>query len=213
MPFGFQFVRSSYSFYIRKHFFISKLTMATTSDFFNGMVIKFEGELYELVEFQHVNPGNWRAFVRAKLRGIKSGKTFENRFRAGETIQPVRVERKDFQYLYSDGDSFICMDQETYDQISVPKEKIGESSKFLKENTVINILLNENEILGVGLPITVNLLVTETVPGVKGDTATGATKSATVETGATISVPLFINEGDFVKIDTRTGEYLERVKN
>ncbi|MBM4165642.1 MAG: elongation factor P [Ignavibacteria bacterium] len=186
--------------------------MATTADFRPGMVIKFDGELYELIEFQHVNPGNWRAFVRAKLKGIKSGKTFENRFRAGEAIEQVRVERKQMQYLYHDGAGYVCMDQETYDQISVPEEAIGEQSQFLKENTEVEVLFDGSNILGFELPVTVDLIVTNTVPGVKGDTATGGTKPATMDTGATVNVPLFINEGDKIRIDTRTGIYIERVK-
>jgi len=186
--------------------------MATTADFRPGMVIKFDGELYELIEFQHVNPGNWRAFVRAKLKGIKSGKTFENRFRAGEAIEQVRVERKQMQYLYHDGAGYVCMDQETYDQISVPEETIGEQSQFLKENTEVEVLFDGSNILGFELPVTVDLIVTNTVPGVKGDTATGGTKPATMDTGATVNVPLFINEGDKIRIDTRTGIYIERVK-
>jgi elongation factor P len=187
--------------------------MATTADFYPGMVIKFDGNLYELVEFQHVNPGNWRAFVRAKLKGIKSGRTIENRFRAGESIEQVRVERKEFQYLYNDGEEFVCMDEETFDQITVPAEKIGEGRQYLKENTRLEILFNGSEILGIEIPVTVNLKITETTLGVRGDSANNVTKSATVETGATVNVPLFVNEGDIVKIDTRTGDYLERVKN
>ena len=185
--------------------------MASTADFRPGMVIKFDGELYELIEFQHVNPGNWRAFVRAKLKGIKSGKTFENRFRAGESIEPVRVERKKMNYLYNDGAGYVCMDNETFDQISIPEESVGEQSKFLKENTEVEVLFDGHNILGFELPITVDLKITETVPGVKGDTATGGTKQATVETGAIINVPLFVNEGTIIRIDTRTGEYIERV--
>lgn len=186
--------------------------MATTTDFYPGMVIKYEGELYELVEFQHVNPGNWRAFVRAKLKGIKSGKSFENRFRAGETIEQVRVERKLMQYLYHDGAGYVCMDSENYEQISVPEESIGKQSQFLKENTDVEILFDGSNILGFELPVTVDLVVTSTVPGVKGDTATGGTKPATMDTGATVNVPLFVNEGDKIRIDTRTGNYIERVK-
>jgi len=187
--------------------------MASTADFRPGMVIKFDGELYELIEFQHVNPGNWRAFVRAKLHGIKSGKIFEHRFRAGESIEPVRVDRKKMQYLYHDGAGYVCMDSENYEQISVPEEAIGEQSKFLKENTDVEILFDGSNILGFDLPITVDLKITETVPGVKGDTATGGTKQATVETGAIVYVPLFVSEGTVIRIDTRTGQYLERVKN
>lgn len=186
--------------------------MATTSDFRNGLTIRMDGEIWTIIEFQHVNPGNWRAFVRAKLKNLKSGKVLETRFRAGETIEVVRIERKEYQFLYHDGTALICMDKDTYDQISVQEDLVGESGKFLKDGENVEILFNGNEIIGVELPITVELQVVETVPGIKGDTATGGTKPAKVETGATVNVPLFINEGDVIKVDTRTGEYLERVK-
>jgi elongation factor P len=171
-----------------------------------------DGDLWTVVEFQHVNPGNWRAFVRTKLKNIKSGKVVEIRFRAGESIEPVRIDRKEYQYLYHDGSGYVCMDKETYDQIPVSEEAVGGGGKFLKDGESVSILFNGNEILAVELPITVELKIAETVPGVKGDTATGGTKPATVETGATVNVPLFISEGDIIKVDTRTGAYLERVK-
>jgi len=186
--------------------------MATTSDFRNGMTIRMNGELWTIVEFQHVNPGNWRAFVRAKLKSLKSGKVVEIRFRAGEAVDAVRVETKEYQYLYHDGSSYVFMDKETFDQINVDEYLIGEGAHFLKESENVKILFNGNEIVSVELPITVELKVVETVPGVRGDTATGAQKPAKVETGATVNVPLFINEGDTIKVDTRTGVYIERVK-
>ena len=186
--------------------------MASTSDFRPGLTIRMDGELWTVVEFQHVNPGNWRAFVRAKLKSLKSGKVIEMRFRAGESIEIIRIETKQYSYLYSDGNGFNVMDSETFDQISVPVEVIGDGAKFLKENESIEIAFNGTDIVAVEIPITVSLKVVETVPGVRGDTATGAQKPAKVETGATINVPLFINEGDNIKIDTRTGQYLERVK-
>lgn len=176
------------------------------------MVIRMDGELWTVVEFQHVNPGNWRAFVRTKLKNLKSGKVVEIRFRAGETIQPVRIDRKEYQYLYHDGSGYVCMDKETYEQLSVADKIVGEGGKFLKNGETITILLNGNEIIAAELPITVELTITETVPGVKGDTATGGSKPATLETGAVVNVPLFISEGDIIKVDTRTGSYLERVK-
>ena len=188
------------------------IRMATTSDFRAGMTIRWEGDLWTVVEFQHVNPGNWRAFVRTKLKKLKSGKVVETRFRAGETIEPVRLDRKEFQYLYHDGSGYVCMDKETYDQIAVPEEVLGEGGKFLKDGETVEILFNGNNIIGVELPITVELKVRETVPGVKGDTAAGGTKPAKVETGAVVNVPLFIAEGDVIKVDTRTGDYLERVR-
>ena len=186
--------------------------MATTSDFRPGMTIRMDGDLWTVVEFQHVNPGNWRAFVRAKLKSLKSGKVVETRFRAGEAVDPVRIETKGFLYLYHDGNGYIFMDKETYDQISVDEETIGEGAHFLKENETVAIAFNGSEIISVEIPITVELKIVETVPGVRGDTATGAQKPAKVETGAMINVPLFINEGDMIKVDTRTGNYVERVK-
>jgi elongation factor P len=186
--------------------------MPSTSDFRPGLVIKYNNELWTIIEFQHVNPGNWRAFVRTKLKNIKSGKVIENRFRAGESIDTIRIERKEFQFLYRDSTGLVFMDKENYEQMSVSGEQIGEGAKFLKDGESVDILFNGTDITGIELPITVELKVTETVPGVKGDSANAGTKPATVETGASVNVPLFINEGDVVKIDTRTGDYLERVK-
>ncbi|MEW6509436.1 MAG: elongation factor P [Bacteroidota bacterium] len=186
--------------------------MPSTSDFRPGLVIKYNNDLWQIIEFQHVNPGNWRAFVRTKLKNIKSGKVIENRFRAGEAIDTVRIERKEFQFLYRDGSGYVFMDKENYEQISVEEEQVGEGAKFLKDGESVDILFNGTEITGIELPITVELKVTETVPGVRGDSANAGTKPARLETGATVNVPLFINEGDAVKIDTRTGQYIERVK-
>ena len=186
--------------------------MPSTSDFRPGLVIKYNNELRTIIEFQHVNPGNWRAFVRTKLKNIKSGKVIENRFRAGESIDTIRIERKEFQFLYRDGTGYVFMDKTDYEQMSVQGGQVGEGAKFLKDGESVDILFNGNDITGIELPITVELKVTETVPGVRGDSANSGTKPATVETGATVNVPLFINEGDVVKIDTRTGDYIERVK-
>jgi elongation factor P len=170
------------------------------------------GEVIEVIEFQHVKPGKGGAFVRTKLKNIKSGKVIENRFRAGEAIDIIRIERKEFQFLYHDGTGYVFMEKETYDQIPVSEEAIGEGAHFLKEGESVDILFNGTDITGIELPITVELKVVETVPGVRGDTANPGTKPAQVETGATVNVPLFINEGDLLKIDTRTGGYIERVK-
>ena len=186
--------------------------MATTSDFRSGMTIRMDGNLWTVVEFQHVNPGNWRAFVRAKLKSLKSGKVIETRFRAGEAVDAVRIETKEYQYLYHDGSGYVFMDKETYDQISVDEDVVGEGVHFLKESESVEIMLNGNEIVALEIPITVELKVVETVPGVRGDTATGAQKPAKVETGASVNVPLFIHEGDMIKVNTRTGNYIERVK-
>jgi elongation factor P len=176
------------------------------------MTIRLDGELYSIVEFQHVNPGNWRAFVRTKLKSVKRGKVIENRFRAGEQVEVVRIDRRGYQYLYRDGSSFVFMDKETYDQISIQPELIGEGGQFIKEGEIAEILLNGTEPIGIELPLLVDLKVSQTVPGVKGNTATGGSKPASVESGATVNVPLFINEGDIIRVDTRTGEYIERVK-
>jgi elongation factor P len=186
--------------------------MATTSDVKVGSTIRFNGELFSVFEWQHRTPGNLRAFYQARLRNMKSGKMIENRFRSGEEVDLVRVERKKLQYLYKDGDSFVFMDQETFDQLHVDSSYVGEGAKFLKESEFVEILFSGTEIIFVELPIFVNLAVLESEPGVKGDTATGATKPAKLETGAIVNVPLFICEGDVLKIDTRTGDYMERVK-
>ncbi len=186
--------------------------MPSTSDFRPGLVIKYNNELWTVVEFQHVNPGNWRAFVRTKLKNLKSGKVIENRFRAGEAIEIIRIERKEYQFLYRDGGGYVFMDKETYEQLTVDASEVGDGAHFLRDGESVDILFNGSDITGIELPITVELAVRETVPGVKGDSANPGTKPATVETGATVNVPLFINEGDVIKIDTRTGEYIERVK-
>lgn len=186
--------------------------MATTSDFRPGMVIRFNNDLYTLVEFQHVNPGNWRAFVRTKLKNLKTGRVIENRFRSGESIDAVRVERKTCQYLYREGADYVVMDNETYEQFNLAPEVIGEGEKFLKENTNIDIMFDGSVIIAIEIPIFINLAVTQTEPGMKGDTVSNTLKPATLETGAIVNVPLFVNEGDVIRVDTRTGEYMDRVK-
>jgi len=187
--------------------------MADTSDFRNGLIIKFKNDLYSIVEFQHVKPGKGGAFVRSTLKNLRNGRVLENTFRSGEKIEIVRVERRKYQYLYSDGDSLVCMDNETYEQLNILKDFFSDGVKFLKESEEVEILFNGSEIISVEIPIFINLKVVETEPGFKGDTATGAVKAAKLETGAQINVPLFINEGDVLKVDTRTGEYSERVKS
>ncbi len=186
--------------------------MATTSEFRPGLTIRYNNDLWTIVEFQHVNPGNWRAFVRAKMKNIKTGQVVENRFRAGQDIDIVRIEQRTYQYLYRDGDLLFFMENETYEQIQVPEDVVGEGSKYLKENENVQISFNGTEITGVEIPIFVSLKVVETEPGVKGDSVNNIMKSATLETGATVNVPLFIDEGELLKIDTRTGGYVERVK-
>jgi elongation factor P len=187
--------------------------MADTSDFRTGLIIKFKNDLYTIVEFQHVKPGKGGAFVRSTLKNLKTGKVLDNTFRAGEGIDIVRVERRKYQYLYREGNFLVCMDNDTYEQINIPIEFFGDGVNYLKESEEVDILFNGEEIINVEIPIFVNLKVVETEPGFKGDTATGATKPAKLETGATVNVPLFINEGDLLKIDTRVGGYVERVKS
>ncbi len=187
--------------------------MADTSDFRNGLIIKFKNDLYSIVEFQHVKPGKGGAFVRSTLKNLRNGKVLDNTFRAGEGIEIVRVERRKYQYLYKDGEFLVCMDLDTYEQINIPVEYFGEGASYLKESEEVDILFNGNDIISVEIPIFVNLKVVETEPGFKGDTATGANKPAKLETGVSINVPLFINVDDILKVDTRTGEYVERVKS
>ena len=187
--------------------------MATTADFRVGMVIRYNGELHRIDEFIHRTPGNLRAFVQAKLRNLKTGRTTENRFRSGEEVEEVRMETKEFQYLFHDGVTYQFMDKETYEQIPVEESVLGGGVKFLNEGDSIKLAMVGHDIVSAELPPNVEVKVVETVPGVRGDTASGATKPATVETGATVNVPLFINEGDIIRVDTRTGAYLERVKS
>jgi elongation factor P len=186
--------------------------MADTSDFRTGLIIKFKNDLYSIVEFQHVKPGKGGAFVRSTLKNLRNGKVLDNTFRAGEKIDIVRVERRKYQYLYRDGEFLVCMDNETFEQINVAANLIGDGAEFLKESLELEILFDGNDIINVEIPIFIELKVVETEPGFKGDTATGAMKPAKLETGASVNVPLFIDVNDIVKVDTRTGGYSERVK-
>jgi elongation factor P len=185
--------------------------MISAGDFRNGMTIELEGNIYQIIEFQHVKPGKGAAFVRTKLKNIKSGGVVEKTFRPTEKCEQAHIERSDKQYLYNDGDLYYFMDVETYDQVALTKEAIGDSLKFVKENDMVKMCAHNGEIYAVEPPLFVELEITECEPGLKGDTATGATKPATVETGAIVNVPLFVELGDKIKIDTRTGEYLSRV--
>ncbi len=187
--------------------------MGSTSDLRPGLVIMHNGELCTVLESIHRTPGNLRAFYQVKLRKMRDGKLMEHRFRSGEEIETVRVDRKDMQYLYREGESMVFMDTETYEQTPIPVDIVGQAAGFLKESGDVSISFVDNEVVQVELPPHVNLVISETEPGVRGDTASSATKPATLESGATISVPLFINEGDEVRVDTRTGQYLDRVKN
>ncbi len=182
--------------------------MATTADIRNGAVLLFKNKRMKIVEFQHVKPGKGGAFVRTKLKDIQTGKIIDHTFNAGARVEFIRVEAKAMQYLYDDGDSCVFMDNETYDQLTV---SAGTEKQFLKPGMNVDILFDGSEVLDIRLPAHVEMKVINTEPGMKGNTATGATKPATVESGLTIQVPLFIDEGDILKIDTRTGEYVERV--
>ena len=185
--------------------------MVTAGDFKNGITLEYDGNICQIIEFQHVKPGKGAAFVRTKLRNIISGGIVETSFRPTEKFPLARIERKDMQYLYGDDDFYNFMDVETYDQISLTKEAVGDALKFVKENEMCKICSHNGNVFAVEPPLFVELEITDTEPGFKGDTATGATKPAIVETGAKVMVPLFVEIGNKVKIDTRTGEYLSRV--
>lgn len=188
--------------------------MADTSDFRNGLIIKFKGDPYVIVEFQHVKPGKGGAFVRTTLKNMKTGKVLDNTFRSGESVDVVRVERRKYQFLYKESAGLVLMDNETYEQITVSEEHFGDGVDYLKEGEGVELLVdNDEQIISAEVPIFVFLKVKETEPGFKGDTANSALKPAVLETGAKVQVPLFINEDDVLKIDTRTGGYVERVKN
>ncbi|WP_420456575.1 elongation factor P [Rubrivirga sp.] len=186
--------------------------MASTQDFRNGLVLNWKHDLWQIVEFQHVKPGKGGAFVRSKLKNVRNGKVVDNTFRAGEKVETARVERRDMQYLYQDDLGLHFMNTETYEQRSLRADMV-EQKDFIKEGSKVIILVDAGteEPLTVELPRQVDLLVTQTDPGLKGDTATGATKPATLESGATVYVPLFINEGDLIRVDTETGDYTTRV--
>ena len=184
--------------------------MISAGDFRNGLTVLIEGNIYQILEFQHVKPGKGAAFVRTKLKNIISGGVVEKTFCPTEKFDTAHIDRKDMQYLYSDGELYHFMDVETFDQIAVDGDTVGDSLKFVKENEMVKVCSHEGNVFSVEPPISVELEVTETEPGVKGDTATGATKPAIVETGASVLVPLFVNQGDKIKIDTRTGEYSSR---
>ncbi len=184
--------------------------MISTNDFRTGTTVEIDGDAWQVVEFQHVKPGKGAAFVRAKMRNLCTGAVVERTFNAAERLPKATVERKEMQYLYEADGAYVFMDNETYDQIELSKEQLGNAINFLKENMDCKVTSFNNRILGVELPNTVELTVVETEPGIKGDTATGGSKNATMDTGYVVKVPLFINEGDVLRIDTRTGDYIER---
>ena len=183
----------------------------STSDFRKGLKIELNGEPFLMVDFQHVKPGKGGAFVRTRLKSLISGNVIDKTFRSGEKVETPDLEERAMQYLYPDGDSFVFMDNETYEQLVINKDAMGNATEFLKENTNVNILFHNQKPIGVELPNFVELEVVKTDPGIKGDTASGGSKPATLETGAVVQVPLFIKEGDILKIDTRDGSYIERV--
>ena len=185
--------------------------MISTADFKKGLTIELDGEVFQLLDFQHVKPGKGGAFVRTKLRSLRSGNVFDRTFRAGERMEEAYLERKETQFLYRSGDDYVFMDMESFEQTSLPAGQLGDSVKYLKDNLVINLLMHDGRLLGVELPDTVDLRVTQTDPGLRGDTAAGGSKPATLETGAVVQVPLFIGEGEVIRVDTRSGQYLGRV--
>ena len=186
--------------------------MATTNDLKNGMVLNIDGQLWAVVEFQHVKPGKGPAFVRTKLKNVESNKTVDKTFNAGTKVETATVDRRTMQYLYNDGSSYVFMDVSDYEQIEIAPEIVGNAANFLLENQEAVVATNEGRVLFIELPASVELLVTFTEPGLAGDSATGRTKPATVETGHEIQVPLFINQGEKVKVDTRDSSYMGRVK-
>ena len=184
--------------------------MASTSDFKNGLVLKIDNKLQQIVEFQHVKPGKGPAFVRTKLKDVVSGKTTDKTFNAGVKVETATVDRRDMTFLYRDGEDYVLMDEKTYDQINLAPHLMGDAARFLLENTSVQVSFHEGEPLFAELPVSVDLAVQQTDPGLQGDRSTGGTKPATLETGREIQVPLFLEQGTKVKVDTRSGDYLGR---
>ena len=186
--------------------------MISAGEFRNGVTIEYEGDIFVILEFQHVKPGKGAAFVRTKIKNLKTGSVVEKTFRPTEKMPRAHIDRQDMQYLYTDGDLYHFMNVETFDQIAINAQVVGDTLKFVKENEMVKILSYEGQVFGIEPPLFVELEITQTEPGFAGNTAQGATKPAVVETGATVQVPLFINQNEVIKIDTRTGEYLGRAK-
>ena len=184
--------------------------MISAGDFRNGLCFEMDNQVYQVVEFQHVKPGKGAAFVRTKYKNVKTGSVVERSFNPNEKFEEAHLDRRDMQYLYNDGELYYFMDQETFDQLPIHAAPIGDAIKFLKEEMICKVLSYKGEIFSVELPITVELVITECEPGVRGDTTNNANKYATLETGAVVKVPLFVNQGETIRVDTRTGEYLER---
>jgi len=182
----------------------------SSNDFKTGLSVEIDGDAYIVVDFQHVKPGKGAAFVRAKLKNLRTGSVVERTFNAGEKMPRAHLDRKEMQYLFHDGDFYIFMDLESYEQFSLSEEQISEGKPYLKENMNISVLFFQGEIIGVDFPAQVTLEVVETEPGIKGDTASGGNKPATLETGAVVRVPFFINVGDMIRVNVKTGDYIER---
>ncbi len=187
--------------------------MISTADFRNGLVVEMDGGLMEIVEFQHVKPGKGGAFVRTRFKNVLTGRVLEKTFRSGEKMEEARLEERSWQYLYYDGDLFHFMDPDSYEQIEVSSTVIGDSSDWMKENDKVTLLFHNNKVIKVSVPASVILKITKCDPGIQGDRASGGTKPATLETGVTVQVPLFVNEGETIKVDTRTSAYIERVSS
>lgn len=184
--------------------------MISSNDFRTGVTIEMDGDAYQVVDFQHVKPGKGSAFVRTKLKNVRTGGVIEKTFSAGEKIPKAHLERREMQYLYNDGEAFIFMDVNNFEQMPIRDDQMGEDKKYLKENMNVSILFFQGNIIGVDLPSQVELEVVETEPGIKGDTASGGSKPATLETGAVVRVPFFINVGDVIQVNTKTGDYIGR---
>ncbi len=184
--------------------------MISAGDFRNGVCFEMDGQVFTVVEFQHVKPGKGSAFVRTKYKNVKTGSVVERTFNPNEKFESAQLNRNDMQYIYADGDLYYFMDQETFDQKPIHKDSVGDAIKFLKEEMICKVLSYKGEVFSVELPITVDLEITECEPGVRGDTTNNASKYATLETGAVVKVPLFVNQNEIVRVDTRTGQYLER---
>ena len=184
--------------------------MITAGDFRNGVTFDMDGQVFQVIEFQHVRPGKGAAFVRTKFKNVITGAVVEKSFNPTDKFENAYVERKEYEYLYNDGELYYFMDKETYEQLPLNADKLGDNFKFVKENDTVKIMSYKGNVFGVEPPLFVELEVTDTEPGVRGDTATNVTKPATLETGAVIKVPIFINQGEKIRIDTRTGEYMER---
>ncbi|WP_073236053.1 elongation factor P [Desulforamulus putei] len=185
--------------------------MISTSDFRTGLTVEVDNDVYQIIEFQHVKPGKGAAFVRTKMKNMRTGAVIERTFNPNEKLAPARIERQEVQYLYNDGENYNVMNMETFDQFTISKADMGDAVKWLKENMTLTVATYNGQIIGVDLPNVVELAVVETAPGIKGDTASGGGKPATLETGAVITVPFFVNVGDVLQVDTRTGSYVKRV--